>query len=564
VTGTNAVQGLDAGWYVVTATAFGYHADVPSAAPSGALAGTAVQLTDTTADLGATVTLSVDPVAFTVTVNDQNGTNVVGLGNSAVTLLVNGAPVGSAATETDSGSPVTAEYVFSAALPGSYTLQVKADGYITYTNQVNLALGAGTAAFTASITQGANLVSGSTQGVQNADPANTPLAATTVCVVASSASSPTCATDAAKGTDGSPLRRTTGAAGTFSFNTVPDGSYVLRAERYGYTATNGSAVTYLHTQASPAPVTLTLPRVTQQVTITVTASSNTDDISGASAAALASAGAAPLPQNGTQSNLSILASSSTGGSVKDVLTVSTPQLPYGCWTFSFTNAPNHYGTAAMTSAPPTDAGLACPAGSFTVPGVGSAAVTVGYTLTEYQPSIKIKTSALPADSNVPGTVGLTVSTGATDYTDASFAVSSSATAIPVWIAGSQTVTATVALPGWSASAPVTVTSGASTASFTLTEVGGTVTVTITKAGAALTGGSSASVTLVVPSGSTGLSWTQSGTAKVNNGAVTFSGVPYGAGWTASATPNATLGSSPLTSTAFTSGATTAAVTIDFP
>ncbi len=552
ITGTSTAQGLDAGYWLLTVAAPGFSPPaLPGTAPSGARAGFVVHVVDTSADTAYDPQLYVDPVRVSVTVKDQAGKVVNGLPAGSVTLISGGAVVATAHEVVGTSNPPKSTYVFDTVIPGPYTLEVAADGYLTADQAIPVNLAQPNQSFTISIVAGANLVTGAVTGIQNGDLSSSPLAGATVCLIKSSVTGGTCTADAASGTDGSALRvAATPTAGTFSFNTVPDGKYYLRAERYGYRALDGPDVTYKHTQAASAPATLDLTRVTATVTVTVTASSAGDALTGSSLATLTSAAkTTSIPGNATLSNLSI-----TPGADAHVFTVTATGVPYGCWAFSFTAPNDHYGTLSTPTPAGGDTDLPCAGSQFEVPGTTGAGVAVAYTFSEYQPSLKVTANPTSGDTALTSVELTATDGGSTTYRSAvPFTVAGTATPLGFWVAPGVTVHASVATgqDAWPAGS-TTMTSTSPSGTITLTELSASVKVTVT----ALADGSpvnKATVTLTAPAGLTAPAPADTDAS----GVVTFT-VPYGTGWSASATKGALAGS---TSTTFDTGATQAAVTI---
>lgn len=579
ITGTGSSQGLDVGWWMVTASAAGYCAPAATAAapcpaslPAGAL-GIAVEVTSAVADTtGVDPSLYVKPVTYTVTLVDQNNHVIQNATGSGITVTLIG---GTTFTATSSGTGNNTVWVFTNVIPGSYTLQVTGAKLNTTTNSVNILVGVASQTYTMIVPLGANLASGTISGLQGPDPSVAPLPGAVVCMfLTAPTASSTCGTEAtpnaavATGTDGAALITTTAADGTFSIGTVPDDKFYLQVQKNGYvTYAQTSAVTYKHTQAAPPAVVQTLTRITHNVVVTVTTSSSGDDIA-ATAVTLTST-------NPTSWVLTPQAPTTTG----NAYTWTFNAVPFGDWTIKAVLPGNHFGTVtsattnggpamacAATSPATTPASQTCTSAALTVPGTGSADVPAAYLLTEYAPTIAVTTAPLALDTAPPTAVTLTVGSL---YTDAAFTVPAAAAALPVWVAGSHLVTATpgAAYPGW-APKSVTVTD-ATTKTVALTEVGGSVTVTVSgSTGYALPNNTAVAVTLTAPAGANA---PPQADVKANNSGVataTFSNLPYGAGWLANATATVSVGGPPAvatpiqgTSAAFTIGATAATATI---
>ena len=528
ITGTATQQGLDTGtWTVSVSGVTGYDPDHASED---------VDVTTTGADTAADpLYLYVQPVDVTVQVLDQNNAAVTGV---AVTL-----PDGTAGTE-ESGNAGT--YDFDAMIPGSYTLTLKLAGYMDGTATISVLANGQAQHFTAHVTQYATLVSGLVQAKQGASQTVGPLAGATVCV---SKTSGDC-TSPVTGTDGKALKlAATGADGTFSFSTVPDGTYyVVTAPPYGYSPAHSAAVTIAYPNPTGGvQVTLTPDEVLNKLTV------NVDDSS-----------ADPTGWTPTLTS----ATGSTWTMSPDAVGSSNPyaftfnQVPTGCWTFSLTLPANHYGSLTHSTLP-SDSKLSCTTGQIAVSGVPSTNVTAGYTIAEYQPTLAITATPISGDTAISNVTLTATDGGTTTYLNGqTFSVSATATPLGFWVASGVTVHANVTsgAAGWPNDG-TTMTAASPDGSITLAEKSATVKVTVTQASTAVEG---AEVTLHEPSGMhfTGTTVDTTGA----DGTVTFT-VPYGSGWSASATYTDTGGthySGSTTSTlpgGFTTDATEADVSI---
>jgi hypothetical protein len=169
---------------------------------------------------------------------------------------------------------------------------------------------------------------------------------------------------------------------------------------------------------------------------------------------------------------------------------------------------------------------------------------------------------LPSDpsATLPATAVLTVKDSAatprTVYSDDTFAVSSTAPSPAthtIWGRSGTvyTATATTSLANW-LSGQQSLNLGAPSTPVSITEIGASVTVHVTLNGSALPGTLTADVTLVPPAGSGITAPATKPTGGGDN--VTFTGVPFGASWSAGATTIVRQGSPPANVTV--TGATT--------
>jgi hypothetical protein len=427
VAGTSATQGLDAGYWLVTAAVTGYGLPaLPDGAPSNARPGFVVHITSTTADTTSDPQLFVDPVQFSVTVKDQIGHVVTGLGDDAVSLILGGTQVATAHEVAGSGG--TSTYVFSDVIPGAYTLEVAATGYLTTDQQVQISIGDLTQSYTAPVVAGANRVPVTVTGLQGTAAISSALGGASVCIVPTSGTG-SCATRAVKGTDGAALVGTTAADGTFTFPDVPDGSFLLQGERYGYVTGTSTAFTFKHTQPPP-PVTLDLARVTHNVVVTVTASDPLDPIAGFPGGSLTSPSGAS-PANTTLS----VTNAGAPASHDQVAEFSAPEVPYGCWTFTVSAGFGHFGSlSAPTSGSASDGTLSCDTGQFLVSGTPGGDVSVGYSYDEYQPVLTVTADKATSDPAPTLTVSATKhGDSSTSYPAAAVSVGT-ATPLGFWVA----------------------------------------------------------------------------------------------------------------------------------
>jgi hypothetical protein len=574
---------LDAGNWLVATTAAGYTATgVPAGAPAGALAGTLVAVAaavDTTFDPAIYIT----PVTFTVSLKDQNNKALAeaDLGTTSTVSLIGPSTTATVGSSIVKGVPV---WSFTNVIPGSYTLQVVGESVVTVTNQVNVVLGVATQTYTMIVPLGANQASGTISGLQGPAQSATPLLDAVVCLFTTAnppSTSTTCGaldspdSTVAKGVDTLKLITSTDVDGNFSLGTVPDGKYYLQVQKVGYqNYFQTSVVSYKHTQAAPPAVIQTLTRITHNVVVSVTTTASGDNI-GSSALSLTSsdfAGWVPL------SNPAYTAPAVGSKTHTWIFTA----VPFGNWTLKVVLPGNHFGvvTSSSTNGGPTmnciattpaqtPASQTCTS-TLTVPGSGlsSTPVPAGYQLDEYQPTIAVTATALALDT-APTSVTVTVGPTASPlYTSTGFLVSATASALGVWVNGTQTVTADANLPGWAPLSPPVTSATATT--IPLVEVGATVTVTVHLNGARLPNNQDAQVTLTPPPGSTATAPTPISKTGGPTGetTATFTLIPYGTGWTAGATGTVTVVGPPASTTpvqgsaTFTVNGATASVTVN--
>jgi hypothetical protein len=418
LTGSSSTQGLDAGsaWNL-SASYVGYDDGAQLVTVSSTTADTTTDpaAADPCAAGTTNICLFVKTVTVTVTVTDSRTHG----GVSDLSVSLKGRYTGTLAPS----SQAAGVYTFNDVIPDLYQASVSGSGFdikasgfgyadATLDNQSvqfdNGTAGTQTQNFNLQITRNVSTVAGTIVDSTTTDG----LAAATVCIV-QDASATSCS-GAVLGADGSALKTTTDGDGKYAFTTVPDtpsGTHdYIRAERYGFTPAISSLFD-VAAPAVPAAVDLALDRVTHTVKITVTGNSTADDLSGSSDATLTSAGSggtAPddLPSNATLSNLSITPGAS------NAFTVTKLQVPYGCWSFDFTQANGHFGALSDPSGG-TTGDLSCPSGSFQVPGTGTADVNVSYSLDEAD--LQVVPGITGPDKASPPDLALTISAGAKTF-----------------------------------------------------------------------------------------------------------------------------------------------------
>lgn len=579
----NGLGSLTPGYWQLTVQASGWQS---SASPPTAISTQVVQIV---AGLNTTSTnLLVDPVTVAVTLQTGGVTYNPGCGKPSppasgcptVTLLASGSttPINA----DGSANPTTGGvYRFSNMLPNTYTVFVSdASGSVQNTSLVavvTIPAAAGTTqAVLVPVLLVHNSASGTVLGAQGKSGAFAALNGIPVSL--GSGNSPgsfTVATD----TNGAPMTTTTqtiaGLAGSFLFNTVPNGSYAVlindpSSPQYDsdyQSVISPTLVSVSGGQSMTVPP-VNLARATANVTVQVTTSDSTDDVSGLAFVLTSS-------QDSTWTFSSPQLAAHTAGTPWSWTFNSVPS---GSWLISATLPVGHLGQLAASGSAPavtctagtsTTTAVTCNSGSATVR-VRSSSVSAGYTLAEGQVGLNVVATALTTDSQVtpPATVSLNVGAGAsTVYTNSAFPVSSSTPATPsatFWgrAGTTYTATATTTAVNWTTQAKqVTLAaspSSASTVTVPLTEIGSTVTVTYS--GASLPAGTSTTITLVSPSGAI----TAPAAVTATTGTAKFTDVPFATGWTVKAAASVTSGNTTthLTgSSTFDITATTTAVSV---
>jgi len=456
-------------------------------------------------------------------------------------------------TLVDSTSTASAKntFDFTNVVPGTYAVQVTGTTIRPQTDQT-VTVSKSQTTHTVFVTLGASTVTGLVQGKQGKDPADAPLDGVRVRIGTGSGGT----FAVAKGTDGQNMdvtTPTTGAsAGVYSLGNVPDGTWTVLMSRTGYQPQTITGVVVNHNNAATT-LNKTLVRITHDVTLTITTTADDDDDVDSSA------------------NVLLTSATDSTWTLTPQSPVSTPQtapahgvatkwtflaVPYGDWALSLDLPLKHFGTVAATN---SSAALSCTGGSptaavsckttgadpVTVPTTDDTSkVPLTYTLDEYSVGLHVVATKLASDPNVtpPSTVDLTVSDGGSArYHNSSFAVTTGATLTDsFWGAAGTTYTATGTSTevNWTVtSTPLT--SAAPKPAIPLVERGATVTVTLT--GDSFPAGTNATVKLISPGG--GIVAPASKTA-ASGGTVTFSNVPFGTGWTATATATYTVAADP--------------------
>ncbi|MCR1782730.1 carboxypeptidase-like regulatory domain-containing protein [Nocardioides carbamazepini] len=313
LSGTNQVEGIADGVWLLTAQQPGWRTVKPGSAPSAALAGTVVRVVDGV-DATTTVRLHVIPVDFTVDVKDQNQTALTG---ATVQLLRGTTTVATAAAVGGTAG----RYRFTDAIPGNYTLQVSGSGVVVSTAQVEIKTGLSGQTFAMAVSRAANSLSGTVTSVD----AQSGLSGVTVTLHACTGG--TCASTVASGTDGLPLQTTTAANGTFLFRTVPNGSYQARFQKRKYEDLVGDSYTFDHTVGALPTFQVTMVRVLRAARVDLVTSPSGTALTGAT-----------VLLRSTETGVAPLGPQTVSGT-----SVSFAQVPYGCWNIELTLPSGHFG-----------------------------------------------------------------------------------------------------------------------------------------------------------------------------------------------------------------------------
>jgi hypothetical protein len=369
-----------------------------------------------------------------------------------------------------------------------------------------------------------------------------------------------------KGTDGNFLILPTaanaaGIPGSYTFNNVPNGSYVARYNagtttpsipvKDGYGSTVSSSFVSVTGSQSASFPTVTLDRITHSVSFVVSTTATADDVGGSTGVTLTSA----ADSTWTISPQPVTTTTQTPPASGSIDTWVFNAVPFGDWLLSLTLPTGHLGSLAAGTGTPsvtctpgtsTTVAVVCtsPAASpITVPGHGSpnTGVNASYTLNEYQVGLVVLAHNLGNDPNVtpPSTVSLNVTDPASNvvYTNSTFSVSTSTPASPpgFWghAATNYAATATTTAINWSpVGASLTPTNPSTPVA--LNELSTSVIVTVAFP-SGTPSGVDAAIILTPPTGS-GITPATTTKTVTSGGTLTatFSGLPFGVGWTATA------------------------------
>ncbi|HKC27839.1 MAG TPA: hypothetical protein VKB75_07485, partial [Jatrophihabitans sp.] len=562
ISGSNSVEGLQPGWWQITASAPGYHS---CSAGTGSTCVTYIDVTQPGIDTAGDVALFADNVNLQIQVLDGSGKPIKPTTAQPSPLTFS---ITDTATSTTLNAPTapaktcstTCYWDFGKVIPTSYSVTITGSSIPTINTTITLAVNVATQQLTIRANASTGSVSGTVTAPQGASQASTGLNGVTVSLGHfTPAHDPTGTFQVTQAADGSgPLTTQTptsgNTAGFFSFASVPLGSYDVQVSPpAGYFLTSSTApqVNVL-SAGSLVPVSISLDRVTRDVTVQVTTSTG-DVISGAAVSLT------PSSPTDNPTFASSLSATKNG----PFATSPIKLVPFGTYTVSITLPADRFGTfsdAALSCSSvttPTPARLCT--GSIDVPTTvipdpKQRDLLAPYTLNEFQIGFRVTATALSSDGRTtPGTVQLAVkdhaANGATVYTDATFAVGTSGSTF-IWVpdatpSPTYDVTATpdqATFPAWPAATLSTPLSTAHTSGvLALQEVGATVNVTVTDKTKDLADKTTASVTLTAPDNSQ-ITWTEpfhtatgDGTAAGDAITTPFSDVPFATGWTVTAT-----------------------------
>jgi len=499
ITGTSSRDGLLPGGWALDLSEAGYTED------------SRVFVTVTDAAYSQPLSLTVKPVTLKLGVQGPDSSLITDA-TVSMTAASGGDPITPTAPGTDK------LYTFSNLIPTVYSVQISGTGIVALNVQVTVLVGVASQTDYVRTDVRSNSIAGLVSGQQGTDLAASALNGVTVTVV-----------DA--GTKKTVTSTTTGSTSTdgyYSFNTVPDGNYLVQFSKTGYIE-NDTPVAVSGGQS--ATVSPTLARVTNNVVVNLS-SVNGYSLTGAKAYLTA---VDPNPPQ-TEQTLSLAGTqwSTTFNAV-----------PSGSWTVWVQLPDNHNGVVLSTGKTPVavDSGSPYPVTVSTSSGQAS---TVGLSITEAELDLSVTATPLALDGNpAPDQVKLTVNQGTTGvYSQPTFTVGSAT--VPIWVTPSVTYTVS-ADPGtgfgagWTATTtPVTPASSktAKAATVPLVEKGGTIAATVQLADGTAVGQALVSVTPLDTNVGPVTSVKTDSTGKV-----TFTDLPAG-----KYTVEATYGSSPTAKT----------------
>ncbi len=416
ITGTNQVEGITDGVWLLRAAASGWTLAVPGGAPADALPGIAVEVASS-ADVSEVVQLHVDPVDFDAIVEDQYGGAVTG----ATVQLLKGTTVVATGTAV-TGDPGT--YRFTGAIPGTYTLRASGNGVVTSTAQVEILVGVSPQSYLMAIGRAANSLSGRVLGDDRPAGLEGAKAELFSCPSGGGA----CAATVSNGTDGQPLRATTSATGAFELRTVPDGTYQVEFSGLGYGSTTAGPFVFDHNQAAVPALTATLTHTSRNVTVDVGPTGNGLDGATVTLTPVTGFGnVAPAPQT------------LSGGST------TFNQLRFGCWDISVTLPDRHHGSIGYP-ADTTDPDLSC-SGMVVVPPAPSAD-PLSASVSVNEKEVQLTVTATPQSGHpTPTTANVRVQATGVDFTEE---VPIGGGSVSVWVSpGTYDFSATIGDTGFS-------------------------------------------------------------------------------------------------------------------
>ena len=410
LTGTNAVEGITGGTWLLTASLDGWSSPGrPGGAPGTALVGeTVVVSAGASGNVTKDVSLIADPVDFSVTLADQYDKTVT---SAVVDLLASSA---AGATPVKSVGPLTGtatSYDFTDLTPGFYTVRVSGDGLVTTTAQVEVRAGETGQSFPVPVLRGVTNATGTVTG----DDRTSGLAGATARLIACgklTLAKCLLEKDTGVSTNGTtPLQsEVTGADGSFTIANVPDGKFLLRVARRGYVEAVSGLITFDHAGAAVGPLSATLAHAQRTVKVALTPSSGSgDDLSGAEVT-LTPAGTTAQQDGNVELKAFVAAGTATFNNVR-----------FGCYTVTAALPAGHYGDVvppAATTATGTDP---C-SGAVVVPETGTSG-TLTPTVKVLENLLTITTTATaqpgrPAPSQVRVRTAIPGVTGGYDATAA--------------------------------------------------------------------------------------------------------------------------------------------------
>jgi hypothetical protein len=397
------VQGLVAGSYLLTA-------EPPAGfvVPTGALGGTVVELGDREQKTDAHAYLYARQVTFAVKVVDQHGAVVDDADSVRMTRDATELPAAGDPTATRQGAGAATRYVFSNVLPGTWSIWATGPGIpgaSVRTSIKSSATGSG-AEQLLEISRSDATVGGTVETL--VDSTATPLAGarvTLTCAAGTTTPARFCpGTGPALGTDRSPLTVLTAADGTWSFSTVPAGTFVATFAKQGYA---GGSATFLVEEDEDEVVTVDpLVGISRPVKVVLDPSQTVDT-------GLAATRLTLVPLGGTPGSPIVLTSMPRVGA--DGTHVATfNNVRWGCYRLDVDLPSDHHGTPVGPTGVPAGDGLGCPAAAdVRVPDDGTTPVTLGYTLDEAGVRYDLTTTTWPG--HTPPTTTITLDGPGTEH-----------------------------------------------------------------------------------------------------------------------------------------------------
>ena len=231
----------------------------------------------------------------------------------------------------------------------------------------------------------------------------------------------TCESTVANGTDGAALDTDTDGAGNFQLRTVPNGRFLIKFTKTGYTSVDSAIITFDHTQAAPN-LTVDMPVSQRLLNVTIDPTTNTEDLTGATLT---------LTPSGTTENTALPPATVTTRSA------SFGQVRFGCWNIAMTLPADHYGAITYPAAT-TNAAMGCTGNVIVPPTASASPLNVEIDLVETELQISVSATALSGHT-APTTANVEVR-GPDDVDFPTFAVGSGTRSI--WVSpGSYDVTA---------------------------------------------------------------------------------------------------------------------------